>query len=265
MTTPAPGDAVHLPSSETTALRLDPDEVHLWWGSVNAVESLDAARAWLSDEERRRGERFRRERDARAFLFRRAFRRWILARYVGAAPGELAFESGPNGKPFLVGAGAPDFSTSRSGDLVLVGVTRGRALGLDVEQPDPRLLRAEELSRLAARVLGTGERQAFARLAPRERGPAFLRAWTRKEAWLKASGVGLAREPDTLDLGIEVRAEERLLTESPFPAPLEARALDLAVPAEGTASLVVAAGAGERLRYRAAELRLPGGSTSRAR
>ena len=264
MTTPAPGDAVHLPSDETTALRLEADEVHLWWGSVEAVESLDAARGWLSDEERHRGERFRRERDARAFCFRRAFRRWILARYVGVAPRELAFDAGADGKPFLVGAEGPCFSASCSGEHVLVGVTRARPLGVDVERGDPRLAEREELSRLARRVLSAREQRDFGRMAEDQREPAFLRAWARKEAWLKASGIGLAREPATLHVGLEPRQGERLLAESPF-ASVGARSLDLAAPPACAASLVVAAHAEERLRYRADVLRLPGGPTIRAR
>lgn len=264
MTTPAPGYAVHFPSDETTALRLEADEVHLWWGSVEAVESLDAARAWLSDDERRRGERFRRERDARAFCFRRAFRRWILARYVGVAPRELVFDAGANGKPFLVGAEGPCFSASRSGEHVLVGVTRARPLGVDVERRDPRLAEEEELSRLARGVLSVREQAEFECLELGERGPAFLRAWTRKEAWLKAGGIGLAREPATLHVGLEPRSGERDLAESPF-ANRGARSLDLEAPPACAASLVVAADAGEPLRYRVDVLRLPAGPTIRAR
>ncbi len=78
-------------------VRLAGDEVHLEWGTRDAVESLDALRAWLSDDERRRSERFRREQDAQRFVFRRAFLRAALAARLGCLPGELAFVPGEFG------------------------------------------------------------------------------------------------------------------------------------------------------------------------
>jgi 4'-phosphopantetheinyl transferase len=197
-----------------------------------ASRNLDALLGWLSDEERRRGERFRHAGDARAFLFRRAFRRSVLARYAGVAPGELAFETGEHGKPFLSAPhGGVRFNASSSGAWVLVAVSAGRELGVDVERADERFLGAEELSRLAQRVLTPAERDGLARLPDSERPNAFLRAWTRKEALLKALGTGLSREPDTVEVGLEPWAGSRRL-EGAF-------AVDLEAPSGFAANLVL--------------------------
>lgn len=224
--------------SKITRLCLDRDEVHLWWGAVDVVESLDEARAWLSDEECRRSERFRRERDARAFLFRRVFRRWVLARYVGGGPAELTFTSAALGKPALDGSDVR-FNASSSGAWALVGVTRGREIGVDVERHDPRLARPEELSSLARRVLNAAERTRLEQLPSWARMPAFLRAWARKEACLKALGIGLGRDPRTLEVGLDPWDSERTLGVAPaaadaarFPVarPLEVHLRDVEAP-----------------------------------
>src|SRR5262245_3254435 len=96
--------ALDLPDPVRDRSGLEAGEVHLWWGQLgieSPVGLLDRSRSWLSDEERARGERFRREGDARAFLFRRGFLRGVLARYAGARPEELAFAAGAHGKPTL--------------------------------------------------------------------------------------------------------------------------------------------------------------------
>jgi hypothetical protein len=113
---------------------------------MDAVENLDGVRGWLSDEERGRAERFRREADARAFVFRRTFLRAVLTRYAGIARAELRFERGEFGKPSLAGTSAPvRFNSSSSGGQGQAGVTAGRDIGVDVERADERLLGAEEL------------------------------------------------------------------------------------------------------------------------
>jgi 4'-phosphopantetheinyl transferase len=194
------------PEASLDALRRD--GVHLWWGQAGDVESLDASRAWLSDEERRRSERFHRERDARAFVFRRAFLRATLARYVGGRPEALAFATGPFGKPALLAPRAElDFNASSREGTVLLGLTAGPPIGVDLELcPSPWAADPEEIARLAARVATPAERARLLARAPDARAHAFLELWTRKEALLKALGTGLAREPASVEVGW--RAEE---------------------------------------------------------
>jgi 4'-phosphopantetheinyl transferase len=208
----------------------DRDEVHLWWGRTDAVEDLDAGARWLSDEERRQAERFRWERDRRAFLFRRSFLRAVLARAAGRAPERLDFGRGPFGKPFLRGAGAElGFSLSRAREVVLLAVARVE-VGVDVEHGAHLPADPEGLSGLARRVLTPREHAAFARIPSAARSGALLALWARKEALLKALGTGLARAPDTLHVGLGPRgaAQGRFRTR------------DLAAPPGFAASLAVA-------------------------
>lgn len=244
-------------------MRLEAGEVHLWWGQVGVVG--DPVRAWLSDEERGRAERFRRERDAGAFLFRRAFLRAVLARYVAAAPAALRFTHGEFGKPALAPASDVSFNASSSGAQVLVAVARGCAVGVDVERTSAALAGPEELSRLAARVLTPREQAALRACEPADRPAAFLRLWTRKEAVLKLLGTGLSREPDTLEVGLEPAATARVLAVAGLPAVSALVTLDLAAP-PGHCASVVAAAEGEEVVFRVLEpLRPRGARSKRAR
>ncbi|NOT31741.1 MAG: 4'-phosphopantetheinyl transferase superfamily protein [Planctomycetes bacterium] len=235
-------------------LRLVGDEVHLWWGRRDAVESLDTLRGSLSEDERRRSERFRRERDAHAFAFRRAFLRATLAGHLGCRPRDIGFTLGEFGKPTLANPCADVcFSAAGTGDWALVAVSAGRELGADVEGDaltlDARLGEAEELSRLARSVLTDSEQAELACLAQSERARAFLGAWTRKEALLKALGTGLSREPRTVEVGLAPLVAPRVLGPTLFPTD-GAWLFDLAAPRGLVASLVVVARKGERPHLR---------------
>ena len=187
---------------EETGLQLDPHEVHLWWRRVDTGHFLDDTRGWLSEDERRRSERFRRDEDGLAFVSRRLFLRETLGRYVGRPPGALEFVEGAHGKPALRGAEGIEFSLSRSGAWALLGVARGRAVGVDVERLEPRLEDQEELSLLSRRVLTVTERFELEALPGRQRACAFLQLWARKEALLKALGTGLSLAPERVEVGL---------------------------------------------------------------
>jgi len=230
-------------AQEETGLRLESHEVHLWWRRVDRGHFLDDTRGWLSDEEHRRSERFRHEEDGLAFVQRRLFLRGTLAHYVGRPPGELEFVSGEHGKPVLCDGSGIEFSLSRSGAWALLGVARGRLVGVDVERLDPRLEDPEELSGLARSVLTTQEQAELALLPAERRVRAFLQLWARKEALLKALGTGLALAPERVEVGL---AELGPLTSRSVGGELFARGgaelVDLLAP-EGHVASVVAEGA----------------------
>jgi 4'-phosphopantetheinyl transferase len=221
--------------------RLERGEVHLWWHRIGPEDSTGPELEWLSPEERERGARFVHAQDRRAFLARRCFLRAVLAGYLGCSPDEIAYEQGELGKPRLAGRGdGLSFSLSRSGEWILLGLSRGRELGVDVERADGRLADPRELARVAERTLTGAERARLACLAPAERPRAFLRAWTRKEALLKALGSGLGREPGTVEVGLEPLGplEARALEAALFPRAGGALLVDPPAPADCAASVV---------------------------
>ena len=167
--------------------RLAPDEVHLWVASLE-TGSVESARqmAVTTARERQRAALFHRRQDAERFLFAHGVLRVVLAAYLKREPTSLHFDTGENGKPFLEDGGL-DFNLSHSGSLALVVVTRGRRVGVDVEQHRP----IPDLDAIAARVCSADELTMLADLAQEQRERAFFALWTRKEALAKATGEGI--------------------------------------------------------------------------
>jgi 4'-phosphopantetheinyl transferase len=130
-----------------------------------------------------------------------------------------------------------DFNLSHSGELAVIALTDGAAVGVDVEHRQRRV----DHARLAARVCSPAERAHYAALPEAQRADFFLRLWTRKEAFVKATGEGIWRRLAELDLaGVEPGA---------IPAHAPWHLYDLALEADYVGALVVAGPLGE-IEYR---------------
>jgi 4'-phosphopantetheinyl transferase len=119
----------------------------------------------------------------------------VLARYLGFAPSSLVLERTPLGKPRLRGSSLR-FSLSHSGHVALVALARGHDVGVDVERIRPDVDRWA----MVGHVLTARERRQLEGVTPAQRAHAFLSMWTRKEALLKAAGVGLGIDPALVEL-----------------------------------------------------------------
>jgi 4'-phosphopantetheinyl transferase len=126
----------------------------------------------------------RRRRD---FLVARGIVRSVLGAYLGIPPADVRIAAGANGKPFVDSPAAPAFNVSHSHGLAVVAVAAGFEVGVDLELVDPRL----EVGAVARRFLSADEAAYLSQLVPAPRTSAFLRLWTRKEAYAKAIGDGL--------------------------------------------------------------------------
>ena len=169
------------------------------WQIPLAVEFSLRQRAVLSDSERDRAERFRFDDDRRRYVVAHAATRSILGQRLSVSPELLQFTAGQFGKPELIGGGDLQFNLSHSGDLALLAVTHGAAVGVDVEQLD-RVRRGGEA---IERFLSARERHDLAQLSGNERETALARLWVCKEAWLKATGEGLSRPLDSFDMAFD--------------------------------------------------------------
>lgn len=166
----------------------EPGDVHVRWLELDLpAERVAALRATLSDDERRRADRFLIPGVGARFTAGRGQLRAVLARYLGARPEELRFAYGPQGKPSLGGTELR-FNLSHSAARGVLAVTRGAELGIDVERVRPEV----EYEGLARRFFSPGEAEALRTVAPELRAAAFFAAWTRKEAFIKAKGGGLS-------------------------------------------------------------------------
>lgn len=121
----------------------------------------------------------------------RAAARAVLARYSGSPPGSLRFATDVLGRHRLRDNHSDarlHFSVSRSGQQCVVAVTRAGAIGIDVEARGAALGDTNAL----IRRLAPEETAELLAIDECDRADAFLRCWTRKEAYLKATGTGLA-------------------------------------------------------------------------
>jgi 4'-phosphopantetheinyl transferase len=146
----------------------------------------------LSTDERERFDRFRRPEDRERFVLGRGLLRLLAGSYLQIPPESVTFDCSVFGKPHLTSplGGRPPlrFNISHSGDVVLLAFCIAREVGIDVEQ-----LRPETEWRDIAPQIFTREQQVeWERLSPEARARSFFQAWTRREAALKATGVGLS-------------------------------------------------------------------------
>ncbi|MEV6123262.1 4'-phosphopantetheinyl transferase superfamily protein [Streptomyces sp. NPDC052077] len=169
-------------------------DVHLWTASLAGRDGrpagTDAHERFLSPEERDRAERFHFARDRAQYVLARSLVRRCLSGYADLAPGEWEFESNAYGKPSVHHRLGLDleFNLSHSHGMCLLGVTRGRAVGVDVERDDTRI----SLPGLVHRVMSASETEELRRLPAGEWKARFLEAWVFKEAYVKARGRGLS-------------------------------------------------------------------------
>jgi 4'-phosphopantetheinyl transferase len=166
------------------------DEIHLCRGDLRALAThADRFRRTLSTSERERCARLRSSRDRWRWALGRGFLRYTLSRYLGSAPELLAFQYGQAGKPSLADPWQPlEFNVSHSGELVLIAVTSGVPVGLDVE----RVRAVPRMESIARRWFAESDYRAIRRASsPHRRSRLFFETWTRVEATVKATGGGL--------------------------------------------------------------------------
>jgi phosphopantetheinyl transferase len=177
----------------------------VWRFRCPAIGDGERARlaAWLPPDEVARAQRFADSRAQDRFLLQRVGLRILLWRAAGAPARALSFGLGPRGKPFLSGAGTVQFSLAHAGDEALVAIADGFAVGVDLESAAARI----DPDALAKIVLAPAEVGLVQAAQGAERRHAFLRVWCRKEAALKAVGLGLV---DDLT-AVSVAGEELVL------------------------------------------------------
>ncbi len=212
-------DASGWPVPPRPCLEMRAGEIHVWRADLDRrPEDLNWFRQLLSEDERARAERFHFEADRNRFVAARAFLRTVLASYLDVQPDALRFCYGPHGKPALdAPAAALHFNMSHSDGCALLAVSRAGELGIDLERLRPVL----ELDGIARRHFSGRELAALSRLPGKERLEAFFRAWTRKEACLKAIGAGLSNPLDQFEVTLDPGQPPRVLAVCGDPAEAE--------------------------------------------
>ncbi|MFF4160848.1 4'-phosphopantetheinyl transferase family protein [Streptomyces sp. NPDC001678] len=157
----------------------------------------------LDEEERARAAGFLRPLHRERFVASHVGLRRLLGAYLGLPPERVALTrepcpgcGGPHGRPAVAGASpAPHFNLSHAGELALFAFA-DTPVGADVEEEQPAAVVAD-----VSRMLHPAETAELDALPEAERPAAFARCWTRKEAYLKGTGTGLAESPAVTYVG----------------------------------------------------------------
>lgn len=189
---------------------LKAEATHIWSLHLTAPgEVIDIFASLLSADERERRRRLIEGRVRERFTVARGGLRILLGRYLAREPAAIEFVYGKRGKPALAD---PEprmyFNLAHSQDLAVYAFTADRELGIDLEC----LQRIPEIMQIARRFFAREEADVLEALPADERVRSFYRAWTRKEAYVKAVGDGLHTPLDSFCVSLRPEEPARLVT-----------------------------------------------------
>lgn len=192
-------------SGAATTPGMGQDHVDIWHANVAlSLDRIDNLQQALSADELCRAKRFRSQHERCRFVTTRGALRTILADYLNLGPAQICFRYDcrcghpqcrlEGRKPILdyeSHAESLHFNVSHSHNSALIAVSRHREVGIDLEWIDPSL----DYLPLAESILTPNELLALQAATPAEQRVIFFSAWTRKEAFIKATGLGFSLDP----------------------------------------------------------------------
>lgn len=169
----------------------------MWYLSLDTKPQDDPG-AWLSEDEQMRAAQFHFPVHRRRYVAARCALRKVLAGYLNTTPEKIAFQYNRFGKPFLVNK-AMQFNVSHAGDVAVMAFASTCRVGVDVERVRADILKEN----IAEHFFATGEVDALHALPVEQRSEAFFHCWTRKEAFIKAIGMGLSIPLDAFTVTLD--------------------------------------------------------------
>ena len=203
-------------SQPVDALKLESHHADIWRISLDLEpDTVKGFESTLSAEESHRAAKFQFPADHDRYVIAHGFLRNVLARYLGGNPSHFKFSVNSYGKPSLKGHDL-EFNLTHSADFALVALTHNRKIGVDVER-----IRSGISAHVIARQYFSKAEVAELEAIPIElRERAFFVGWTRKEAYIKAQGMGLSLGLDSFD--VSITPDEPAILHATRPNPDEA-------------------------------------------
>jgi 4'-phosphopantetheinyl transferase len=207
--------------------------VHVWPVSTHAPAAV-TEQFWflLAPDETDRAGRFRFDHLRRSFILARGALRVLLGRYLNIAPGGIEFGYGSKGKPALAAPHRLQFNASHSGDLALFAFTTDCEIGVDVERIRP----IPDTEDVAKRFFCAEETAELMALPAGQREHGFFLCWTRKEAYIKATGEGLSTPLDAFRVTLQPSEPAGMVHLERDPIAAQAWTLHDLTPAPGYAA-----------------------------
>jgi 4'-phosphopantetheinyl transferase len=187
--------------------------VHVWIIDLDDdAAPLSRLLSFLSGEEQLRAARFHTSQHRGRFIVAHGALRSILAGYTNVEPGSIRLATTPTGKPFIPGMSL-GFNLSHSDGLAICAVTSAGEIGADVERIRP----TDDADLLVEQFFAAAEQRQYRTLDARERIAAFYSIWTRKEAFVKATGAGLEFALQSVEVEVSPEATRPRLVSSALP------------------------------------------------
>jgi 4'-phosphopantetheinyl transferase len=229
-------------------LILQPGEVHCWRASLNQPDmTFQHLQAILSPDEQAKAARFHFAKDRNHYIVARGILRTLLGGYLQSDPRSLRFSYNAYGKPALDRTAHHEdvrFNLAHSHGLALCAFAPGREVGIDVEYMKPDI----DVVQVARHSFSPGEQAALHALPPEDRLQGFYNGWTRKEAYIKARGMGVSLRLDRFDVSLKPGEPAALLYSREDPQEAARWVLIGLEPGEGYAGALAVEGRGWRLR-----------------
>ena len=193
------------PNLVMTSIRVGDSHTSLdvWYVDLDVIaNAFSCFRHWLSHGELAKAERFRSDLVRARYIAGRAALRRVLAERLHCSPAAIRLSCETNGKPMLEGSRKQvEFSLAHSEGHAVIALASGAAIGVDIELVRP----IADIESLAGLVFSDVERREL-ELAP-DPVSAFLNGWTRKEAYVKALGLGLTAPLREITVSLSSRPE----------------------------------------------------------
>ncbi len=187
-------------------------DVHIW------RVRLPTASAWveklmglLADDEVKRAESFCFSQDRNTFIVVRGLLRVLLGVYLQIPSREIQFNYSTHGKPTVISNRSNailNFNLSHSRELALLAFMHDQEIGIDIEYIRPEII----LDKIAEQFFSAHEVASLHSLPQRLQVAAFFNCWTRKEAFIKATGQGLSRPLNQFSMSLIPGEPARLLS-----------------------------------------------------
>ena len=194
-------------------LDLQSYQVDVWRARLELTSHvLNQLKSTLSEEETERAARFHFSADEDRFIAAHGCLRDVLARYLHCEPRKLNFSTNRYGKPTLCDHKL-EFNLTHSGEYALIAITRESKVGVDVER-----IRQGISSQVIAQQYFSKSEVAELQASPLAgREIAFFSCWTRKEAYIKAHGLGLSLPLESFDVSVNPDGPAMLRATRPDP------------------------------------------------
>jgi len=180
-------------------INLDLNQVDLWRVSLKLEPAaVPGAESTLSADESQRAAKFHFDKDRHRFIASHVALRNVLSRYLDREPQQIDFTVGEYGKPAITSDINLEFNLSHSGNYALITVAREHKVGIDVE----RFRQDMETDKIARRFFSEKENSELMGLPLEQKLIGFFNCWTRKEAYIKAHGLGLSLPLDSFDVSL---------------------------------------------------------------